>query len=120
MGAAPADREELQGSAAREAWFALAAPAVDAQVRQIVPGFSVRVGERRERGALTDDCLREDGLDRRVQPTCLGSGETAGGPEWMNAGPEQGFVDINIAEASESALVKERGLDWRCAACQPF
>jgi hypothetical protein len=53
-------------------------------------------------------------VDRLAKISDLVGPETSCGPQWVDARPEQGLIDVDVPKAGHRFLVKKERLDW-CA-----
>lgn len=118
MGAPATNDDQLQWIPTHEARFSVPGAAIDPEILLIVPGATVGVRERRKGCAAPVERFRQDRLDGCVETFDFDGVETARKSLGMKTGSEQGFVDINIAEAGDAPLIEERALEFGGAASE--
>jgi len=113
---APGEDDTADRRAADEAGLSLAG--IDAVLDLEEAGFTVGVdvvGDRRAAGA---DGGLKDGSKGFVEAREARAGEAAGNACGADAGAEETFVGVDVADAVEERLVEERGFDGKLAAAE--
>ncbi len=116
-GAAP-DDEFFERGGALAAGFAGAAVDHVLELKEAADAGGVDViGDG---GAAEFDGAGEDLLEGGVEAGELGAGEAPGGAAGADAGAEEGFVGVDVADAVQDGLVEECGFDGELAAAEEF
>jgi len=111
MCAAPTQAHALDGLAA--AWAGLPGAPEDGQVLQVpalLPCGVAVLGVAQTRPAVADG-RGQHMADGGVQPGDLARGEAARFSLWMQPGQEQGLIGVDVAQASQAALIEQEGLE---------
>lgn len=113
MGAAAGEGDALDGCAADAAGFAGALVDPVAELKEAAHAVCVDViGDR---GAAELDRLFEDCDEASAQLGEFVAREACGLARGANAGAEEGFVSVDVADAVQQGLVEQRGFDGRLA-----
>jgi ligand-binding sensor domain-containing protein/signal transduction histidine kinase len=102
------------GGAAALAGFAFAT--VDEQFLFEITGLAIGFQEIAQRGAAAFDGMGEDAANGVGQFGIVAARDFSGRAHRPHAGREQGFGDIDVADADDDALVHQEGLHRRAAA----
>ena len=105
----------LDGRSAATTWFTTATE--DSQLAAEAPRRAIRTCEVLDGGPPRGDSSAQDGADTPMQPPYFAGRERVGGPQWVDAGGVERFVDVDIPEAGEEALVEQQRLQPRPAGC---
>src|SRR5437868_4050323 len=109
VGGSAADDDALDGLAAGGAGLVCAGVDFVALLEfALVTGGVAVVAEG---AAAVADGLAEDPFDGAGEALGLIGGEAVGGSEGMDGGTEEGFIDVDVAEAGDEGLVEEGGFD---------
>lgn len=92
--------------------------AVNPEIWAVAARGAVAVDERREGRAPPLDAFSQDGPNSPVQADDFIEAELVSASFGVDAGPEQGFVGVDIAETSDERLVEDGTLDLRGSALQ--
>lgn len=92
--------------------------AEDAHVVLLLALFAGGVGVVAEGCAAVGDAFFEDGADGVVECGALFGAEGAGGDFGVEAGEEQGFIGVDVADAGDAALVEQGGFEGDGAPAQ--
>src|SRR5512146_3047744 len=93
----------------------LAAAAVDEQFLLEVAGLAVRLQEVAQRRAAARDRVVEDALGLHGEPCVLRFRDRSGRASRADAGGEQRFGNVDVADADDDLLVHQERL-YRCRA----
>jgi len=96
----------------------LAGAEVDAMFKLEKAAHSVGVYVVGDGGTAQGDCVLQDFLQSRVEAHELGAPDAAGHAAGADAGAEEAFVGVDVADAVEQRLVEQRGLDGQLAAAE--
>ncbi len=96
----------------------LAGAAVDLVLELEEAADAVGVDVVGDGGAAELDGVGEDLLEGGVEADELGAGEAAGVAGGADAGAEEAFVGVDVADAVEDGLVEEGGLDGELTAAE--
>lgn len=108
MGAATVQFGVFDGRAADGAGRAFAA--VDAEIFLVLPFFAVAADEVADRRSAVFQALLEDGDDGFMEADRFFFRHSVAVPHRPDARPEQGFVDVDVAQAGYFGLVQEQCL----------
>src|ERR1039458_9440339 len=114
VGTALGDRHPADGSPAGREWFAGALIDAVADLEEAFAPFGVDViGDGRPSGG---DGLGEHGDDGVVELAGAVAPDALGERQRMNAGAEEGFIGVDIADAAHEGMVEQQALDARLMA----
>lgn len=114
VGGAAGEDDALDGGAAFAAGLIFAG--VDAVEVLEAAGLAVDINVIAQGAAAVTDGAAEDGLDGAGEAADLLGGEVMGWSEGMDAGGEEGFVHVDVAQAGDEGLVEKSGLDGAAGA----
>ena len=113
MGAPLRNQNAFDGRGAGAA--GLPSAPVDAVEELKAPAVTVAVDVVGDGRAPHDDGLPEKLLDGGVESLQTRLAEFGPHQEWMQTGPKEGFVDVDIAQAAKKLLIEQEGLETGAA-----
>src|SRR5579885_343882 len=116
MGAALRQNDTLDDSSAAQAWlaFALVHPYMVVVIARLAPEVTIIV-ERCTAMLYAQGERLHNGVMQRLH---FGGRELIGAAQWMDAGAEERFIRVDVANARDYALIQQHLLDLAPAPCQ--
>ncbi len=118
MRSSSTDHDALEWSTASDARRGRRTTPVDAEIGLVGTRFPVGVLEAGEGRSPVVEPLAQHGADRSMEALDFRRRDAVGAALRMETSAEERLVDVNVAEASDEALIEENALELAGAACQ--
>ena len=118
MRSSSADHDALEWSAASDARGGRRTTPVDAEIGLVGTRFPVGILEAREGRPPVLEPLAQHGADRSMESLDLRRRDAVGAALRMETSTEKRLVDVDVAQASDQALIEKNALELAGTACQ--